>query len=126
VKVPSLPLAASLKPNNFTLAVDKDGNMTMQQYYDIKFNDGKSPITVERPDELPQPGDILIFTQEYHTPAPQEYSEGDEIHLHERTDEAPFGKTSELGNWRAISKYGVSIWSNIEWMLATGTLKVRE
>lgn len=78
---------------------------------------GKGSLDVPCPKKLPEGGDILYFTDPFTIPSGQTYSRGDEIHLMRRTDEAPHGKRSSLGNWLAISKLGPSVWSNIEWML---------
>ena len=101
--------------------------MSIQLYYTISFTDNsKSSIEVERPHVLPEPGDILVFSQRWCTPGNRWYETGDEIHLHERTQEAPNFRLSSLGNWIAISKYGVSIWSNIEWMMSQGTVYISQ
>ena len=111
--------------NKYDVMIDSSGSMTqpfLQQYYQIHV-DWKEPIEAPRPDTLPEAGDILVFTAEWHTPTGQIYSIGDEVHLMHRTNEAPWGKRSELGNWVAISKLGVSVWANIEWLMADGHLK---
>lgn len=83
-------------------------------------------IDVPAPAVLPVAGDILIVEKAFMTPGDQIYKIGDEVHLVERTNDAPYGKHSSLGNWRAISKFGVSVWSNIEWSLAEGTFSIRQ
>jgi hypothetical protein len=93
-------------------------------FYEIHM-EGSMPLDVPRPEKLPEAGDILIVEKAFMTPGDQIYKIGDEIHLMERTVDAPYGKLSSLGNWRAISKFGVSVWSNIEWSLAEGTFSVR-
>lgn len=79
-------------------------------------------VDVPCPRVLPEAGDILVFTKRVVTPGSQHYEVDDEVHLVKRTQDAPYGKLSSLGNWQAISKHGVSIWSNIEWMMAEGNL----
>lgn len=100
------------------------------KWYTIQVNGfsigAKESIEVPCPEVLPEPGDICIFTDTYETPGDLVYEHGDELHLMKRTDEAPYGKTSSLGNWLIISKFGVSVWSNIEWLLATEKLQVRQ
>lgn len=92
--------------------------------YLIHFtNEDKHPIDVPRPEVLPEAGDVLIFTKQWSTPSGISYQPGDEIHLMCRTEEAPWGKLSELGNWKCITKMGVTVWSNIEWLLATDCLE---
>jgi hypothetical protein len=96
----------------------------VNDYYLIHI-EGKTPLEVERPEVMPEEGDILIFTEHWGLPgfAPGNiYKPGDEVHLLRRTDEAPYGKLSSLGNWVAFTKNGKSIWSNIEWLLASRTL----
>ncbi len=88
--------------------------------------DGTTPIDAPRPEVLPEPGDILVFSEEWHTPIGQVYVAGDEVHLMKRTDEAPHGRRSELGNWVAISKFGALVWSNIEWLLADNKVRYLE
>jgi len=95
-------------------------------FYTISWADGSMPIDVPRCEVLPVEGDILIVEKDFRTPGTAVYAKGDEVHLVKRTFEAPFGKLSSLGNWQAISKFGVSIWSNIEWALAEGTFSVRK
>jgi hypothetical protein len=83
-------------------------------------------IDVPCPAVLPVAGDILIVEQAFMTPGNQIYKIGDEVHLMKRTEDAPFGKHSSLGNWLAISKFGPSVWSNIEWALAEGKFSIRK
>jgi hypothetical protein len=99
--------------------------MKHEHFYEIAMNDG-TPLEVPRIKKLPLAGDILIVAKTFHTPGDQVYEIGDEVHLMKRTWDAPHGKVSSLGNWLAISKFGPSVWSNIEWAMAEGTFKVRE
>lgn len=92
--------------------------MSLSMDYRIDFLDGSSPIYPPRPDDLPKAGDILCFTEHYETPGMMVYQAGDELHLMKRTTEAPYGKISSLGNWLVITKHGISVWSNIEWLMA--------
>jgi hypothetical protein len=94
-------------------------------FYEI-YMEGTTPLEVPRPEKLPVEGDILIVEKDFRTPSNAIYLQGDEIHLVKRTNDAPFGKLSSLGNWQAITKLGVSIWSNIEWALAEGTFSIRK
>lgn len=86
-------------------------------WYSI-FMEGSGSLDVPRPATLPEAGAFLYFRKIFSTPVGAVYTPGDEVYLLRRTNEAPYGKLSELGNWVALSKYGVSVWSNIEWMLA--------
>ena len=93
-----------------------------QLFYEICIDGSSSTLWVERPEKLPQAGDILVFTKSFKTPGGGAYDAGDELHLLNRTDEAPFGRRSSLGNWEVFSKLGCLVWSNIEWMLETGVV----
>ena len=93
----------------------------MQQFYFI-YMEGAAPLDVPRPDELPEPGDILTVLEEFSTPGGQVYLLGDELHLMDRTNDAPYGNLSSLGNWNVITKFGDSVWSNIEWAMAEGRI----
>lgn len=50
------------------------------------------------------------------------YHYGDILTLRERTQEAPYGYLSSLGNWVVECPHMVSIWSNIEAAVAEGKL----
>lgn len=89
------------------------------RYYKMTLPNG-TVIEVPCPDTLPQSGDILFFPA---AAANYGWEEGDEVHLMERTDEAPHGKVSELGNWVVLTKKGRGVWANIEWLIADGVLK---
>jgi hypothetical protein len=94
-------------------------------YYNISVG-WSEPIEVPRPAVLPVDCDILVFVKAFSNPVLKDYQVGDEIHLMKRTDEAPHGKQSSLGNWLAISKHGLSVWSNIEWMIADGIVEYKQ
>lgn len=95
----------------------------MMGFYTISMEVGKEPLEVDCPDELPRAGQVLIFTEQWKGPgdSPQ-YEPGDEVMLLRRTNDAPWGRLSSLGNWVAVTKYGRSVWSNIEWLMAQGRL----
>lgn len=101
--------------------------MTPTRFYTISGPGltGSGSIDVPCVEVLPEPGDILLVAIDFVTPGDKAYLAGDEIHLIKRVWEAPFGKLSQLGNWQAISKFGVSVWSNIEWAMAEGQLVQR-
>jgi hypothetical protein len=94
--------------------------------YRITYNDGTSPITTQdlpmpRPsDRQPVPGDVIVVAEPFWTPAAITYQPGDELNLLWRTALPCYHRTSSLGNWLVKSKYSVSIWTNIEFMLAMG------
>jgi hypothetical protein len=100
----------------------------VSEFYNI-FIEGQQPLEVPCPsdDKLPQPDDIYVFTSSFSiSVADVSYDVGDKLLLMKRTDEAPRGRRSSLGNWVAISKNGVSVWSNIEWLIAIEHLKKEE
>jgi hypothetical protein len=108
-----------------------------KNHYEIRFTvAGGSALEVPAPDELPMAGDILVMLTPYVTPGAGpmgpgsldddffQFNVGDELHLMYRTQEAPYGKLSSLGNWMVIAGNGVTVWSNIEWLMATDTLEI--
>lgn len=80
------------------------------------------PGRVPCPDVLPEEGDVLIVNVPFRTLAGHVYSIGDRIELLHRTAEAPHGRRSSLGNWLVKDKHFTSVWTNIEWCIAEGTL----
>lgn len=86
--------------------------------YTVSSPDGIATGTFRRPEVLPQPGDRLVVTKAFSTPGNDIYLEGDILILIRRTDEAPHGRLSSLGNWLVASKTGVTVWANIEYALA--------
>lgn len=83
-------------------------------------------IQQETPDVLPQSGEILVATIHFRTSAGTKYVPGDEFELLERTNEAPYGYLSSLGNWRVKCKARTSIWSSIESCMFDGWLVRKE
>jgi len=94
--------------------------------YQIIYNDGSDHVygSVPTPHELPAAGQVLTFKHGVRTLAGVSYSPGDTLELIERTSEAPHHRCSSLGNWRVKCKYMVSVWTNIEWLIAEGELEV--
>jgi hypothetical protein len=86
-------------------------------FYTI-YMSGQKSLEVPCPRTLPEAGDIFRFAVDLETPGGQTYQIGDELHLMKRTSDAPYGKLSSLGNWLVITKHGISVWSNIEWLIA--------
>jgi hypothetical protein len=88
------------------------------RYYDISIDGmvGQVPC----PDVLPERGQILTIRQPFGTLANLQYRVGDQLKLVARTYSAPHGRLSSLGNWIVRCPHQLSIWSNIEWMIAEG------
>jgi len=75
-----------------------------------------------RPECLPQAGDVLVVEKPFRTLAGYVYQVGSRLRLIERTLDAPFGLLSSLGNWVVECPFQESVWTNIELMIAEGTL----
>lgn len=88
--------------------------------------DGKAfqSKSVPAPDVLPLPGQRLIVQQSFITKALKPYQKGDVLQLLHRTENAPHFLLSSLGNWIIRCPHFLSIWSNVEWMMAEGVLVV--
>ena len=95
--------------------------------YDITYDDGNRQDIGRAPcpERLPQPGDVYEFTLPINTAGNCSYNIGDTLTILERTSEAPHLRLSSLGNLRVQCKYHVSVWTNIEWMIADGHLKLK-
>jgi hypothetical protein len=78
------------------------------------------------PETLPQAGDVLVVEKTFKTPAGYIYQVGTRLRLIERTQDAPFGMLSSLGNWVVECPFQKSVWTNIELMIAEGTLSKGE
>ncbi len=78
--------------------------------------------TVPCPDVLPVRGQVLTVVEPFRTLADLDYPVGHKLTLMWRTDEAPHGRSSSLGAWVVDCGYQVSVWTNIEWMLADGRI----
>ena len=94
--------------------------------FHITYDDGQiqQHLALKGPKVDLKPGDVLVATTSFFTPA-HEYEENDEFVLLERTQEAPHHRLCSLGNWRVRDKFFTSIWSNIEWAIQDGLLKVK-
>lgn len=75
-----------------------------------------------RPEILPQAGDVLVVERAFRTKAGYNYQVGSRLRIIERTLDAPFGLLSSLGNWVVECPFQKSVWTNIELMIAEGTL----
>jgi len=75
------------------------------------------------PDVLPVEGQELTIVVPFVTLARKMYFAGDKLKLVRRTKQAPHGRVSSLGNWVVQCPHMISIWTNIEWMMAEGTVK---
>lgn len=91
------------------------------RYYEISMNGqvGHCPCS----DVLPVEGQVLKVRRPFKTLAGRVYLAGHELRLIHRTDAAPHGRLSSLGNWLVDCGYMVSVWTNIEWMIAEGALE---
>lgn len=94
--------------------------------YTITYDDGayRTSATCPAPVELPLPGCRVRILSNLRTAAGVSYAPGDEAHLIRRTDSAPHYRRSSLGNWTVRCKYMVSVWTNIEWMIAIGHMEI--
>jgi hypothetical protein len=94
-------------------------------YYTVTYNDGSvigsRPFLM--PDRLPHYGDVYVWTVPGRTLG-GEYSVGDRMEVLERTTDAPFHRTSSLGNLKIRCKHGVSIWTEFESAIVSGSLKL--
>lgn len=69
------------------------------------------------------PGETYRFTTSVRTRAGQVYREGNLLHVHDPTQETPFGEMSGNGcNWICRGDYGISVWSTLESCIARGLL----
>ena len=82
--------------------------------------DGSSEFP--RPEILPQAGEVLVAEKAFRTKAGYVYQVGSRLRLIERTQDAPFGLLSSLGNWAVECPFQESVWTNIELMIAERTL----
>lgn len=76
------------------------------------------------PSKLPCSGDRLRVLKPFHTVAGFQYNPGDGLLLVRRTNHAPHGLRSSLGNWLVQDKHHTSVWTNIEWMLTEEIVEV--
>jgi hypothetical protein len=84
----------------------------------------RSFVELPRPKEDLQPGQVLRVMKPVVTLGNFCYYQGDILELVERTQEAPYGYQSSLGNWVVRCPHQVSVWSNIEAAVAEGELTV--
>lgn len=77
------------------------------------------------PERAVEPGDIYEFTEQATTLASVSYTTGDTLEMLDRTAKAPHHLTSSLGNLVVRCKHGTSVWTNIEWLVAEGILKLK-
>lgn len=85
---------------------------------------GSATCELPCPDVLPEPGETYRVDKPFYTRAGFRYPEGAVIKLIRRTDEAPFGYASSLGNWEVECPFQTSVWSNIECLVAEGSLSI--
>lgn len=66
-------------------------------------------------------GDRVMCLGALYTLGNEYYERGDVLEVIERTDEAPYGRITTEGNLRIRGKNGqITVWSNVEWMIALG------
>ena len=63
-------------------------------------------------------GDRLMFQEAGHTLGGEMFARGETIEVVGRTDEAPYHRITTEGNLLIRGKGRVSVWGNIEWLLA--------
>jgi hypothetical protein len=81
-------------------------------------------LDFELPKRRPQVGDHYEFAQVCNTVGGQFYQVGDTLEIIEMTFEAPHGYSCSAGNWRAKTKYGVSVWSCLELSISQNLLQL--
>lgn len=84
--------------------------------------DGQSGI-MRAPAVLPEAGQVLTVQKSFRTLGDRQYQVGHELKLMHRTQEAPHSRLSSLGNWVVDCGKTISIWTNIELMVAEGIVK---
>lgn len=90
--------------------------------YTISAVNAHSSSEFPCPGMLPQAGDVLVAEKAFRTKAGYNYQVGSKLRLIERTLDAPYGLLSSLGNWVVECPFQESVWTNIELMIAGGTL----
>jgi hypothetical protein len=96
--------------------------------YHVVLTDGllKHHIAHQRPERLPQCGDVYEWVRPGTTLGGWEYKVGDRMEVLERTGHAPHQRVSELGNLLVRGPHGTSVWTAFEHCIATGSLKLVE
>lgn len=97
-----------------------------QKTYTVSYekNGFTESTKAPRPKRLPRKGDVYEFVYPAHTPRGA-YNPGDRLEILGRTNEAPHGLTSSLGNVEAKCKHAdSSVWTNIEWAIARNSLRL--
>lgn len=94
--------------------------------YTVTFDNGVRKVDIDhnRPERLPQPGDLYKWTRPACTFGAFEYRPGDKMMVVERTADAPFHRTSSLGNLLVRGPHGMSVWTAFEHCIAAGDLKL--
>lgn len=96
-------------------------------YIEATVNGTKVRHSFNEPEHIPQIGDIYAVQRSFITAGNVIYKVGDELLMICRTDEAPHGRLSSLGN---LFVQGVdaktSIWSNIELAVTENTIAFKK
>lgn len=88
--------------------------------YTITFNGVSAQFGT--PTVLPQPGEVLVANFPFVALSGSHYEVGDRFELLHRTNDAPHGRLSSLGNWLVRCKDRVSVWTNIEMAMYNGLI----
>lgn len=100
----------------------------MPKTYSIVYDNGiiRDEGSVPAPERNVEMGDIYKFTRHTTTLVNVDYVPGDTLKIVDRTSKAPHHRRSSLGNYVVECKHFTSVWTNIEWMIAEGRLKLSE
>jgi len=96
--------------------------------YTVTFDDGKTCVSgeLDRPERLPQCGDVYEVVQNVVTLAGHTHRRKDRMEVLERTGFAPHHRKSSLGNLLIRTKFGTSVWTCFEVCVAEGYFKLIE
>lgn len=94
--------------------------------YWVYYDDGvvKERIPHLRPEILAQPGDVYVWKRAGHTIGGHTYVTGDIMRIVCRTEDAPFHRKADIGNLYVDTKYGRSVWTCIDHLIAEGDLEL--
>jgi hypothetical protein len=88
--------------------------------YKVIYDDGQTTASLEldRPDVLPQPGEVYEAVRSFHTVGGLTYHRGDKFKILRRTNRSPHNRRSSLGNLVIECKYHTSVWTAFESAIA--------
>ncbi len=87
-----------------------------------RVSNGSHTSLLKCPDTIPTAGHVLRVLRPFMTLAGHRYFPSDKMVLIKRTQAAPHGNVSSLGNWEVRCPYTNSVWFNIEHLMAIGLL----